>query len=339
MRRVSDASGEHRGRAGTRCNARQPGGCSSKLGYDWGESSGCRWRKPVLNHIRTRTGISSWNIGSDQGKRGLHACSSTRVARLQPTARHRFGRGLRRRAEPHVDRSVRPPRSPRLGPGRGVVAERAPEPEVGGGERVALAARPHRDVVGGPGPESGQRLELGDGVVEVAGAVQFEVAAGDGAGQLVDRRARARVSPTSVRSASASVAAAGKRCVRPSARDAPRRACRTARRVVRRAWSRPRPRPAGRAPRARSPRTGRCAPGTRMPRRARTSGRRVRSRASAASITVGSASRSKSRRTLASRCTRPSRSGRWTRRRSADRSGSSHTSMTPGAPPSSTTRR
>ena len=55
--------------------------------------------------------------------------------------------------------------------------------------------------------------------------------------------------------------------------------------------------------------------------------------------TFGSASRSNRRRTPATRCTSPSIAGRCTRRRSACSRGTSHTSITPGAPSMSATRR
>ena len=56
-------------------------------------------------------------------------------------------------------------------------------------------------------------------------------------------------------------------------------------------------------------------------------------------MTFGSASRSNRRRTPATRCTRPSIEGRCARRRSACSRGTSHTSITPGAPSMSAMRR
>ena len=56
-------------------------------------------------------------------------------------------------------------------------------------------------------------------------------------------------------------------------------------------------------------------------------------------MAFGSASRSNRRRTPATRCTRPSIDGRCARRRNACSRGTSHTSITPGAPSTSVMRR
>ena len=56
--------------AGTWCNAHQPGGCSSKLGYDWGEFE-LPPAKAGPQSYPSRTAISSCNIASDQAKRAF----------------------------------------------------------------------------------------------------------------------------------------------------------------------------------------------------------------------------------------------------------------------------
>src|SRR5438477_1207142 len=110
-----------------------------------------------------------------------------------------IGRGDR--TEPYLDRPVGPPRSPRLGPSGCIATQGAPESEVGRGERVALTAGPHCDVVRGPGPESGQGLERGEGVVKVSGPIQLEVTGCD--------RYRERVDGTSSRSGQPDVGEVG----------------------------------------------------------------------------------------------------------------------------------
>ena len=70
-------------------------------------------------------------------------------------------------------------------PGRGVA-----HPEVGRQEDVGVAERPHRDVVGGPRPDAGQRQQRGPGLGAVGAAVEPDVAAVERRGQT-DQRAAA----------------------------------------------------------------------------------------------------------------------------------------------------
>ena len=148
-------------------------------------------------------------------------------------------------------RSLRPARSSI--PSR-VAALRTPD--VGGQEHVGVTERPHRDVVGGPGPDAGQRQQARSDLLPVSAPVEAHVAVGRGPRRgRPERRPRERGIRQRRRGRAPATVAAEREQVGDRVRRRRGRAGRRARRPAgRRPCGPPRGSPAGRAPSAAPPR-------------------------------------------------------------------------------------
>src|SRR5262245_53608438 len=104
-----------------------------------GEAWGLLRAKAGTRIYPTGRRFSSWNIASDQGKRAGRLVNRRRARPASRPIRTLPDDG----SEPDVHRSVRTPRPPGFGVTCGIVSEHAPQPQIGGGERVPLAARAH----------------------------------------------------------------------------------------------------------------------------------------------------------------------------------------------------
>ena len=139
----------------SRCSPRQLGGCASRLRDDWagiglpGESRSSIVPDPGRDLKLEYRRLTRANAGSSRVTVLFYP-----VARLNPLGDRfagRFEPGRARRASPRTPATAATPRRAR--PGRRPSTRRSAE--VGRGERVALAARPHRDVLRGPRPNPG----------------------------------------------------------------------------------------------------------------------------------------------------------------------------------------
>ena len=158
---------------------------------------------------------------------------------------------------------------PRADRARAPVSER----EIRGREGVALAARPHRDVVGGPRPDAGQLAQGADRLVEAGAAIERQLAVAPSRPRSPGAPGPARaVSPTVDRSARPRPPRPRELVGEPERRDPADRCAELLARARRRGRSLARRIPAGRGSRARRARTGRARPARADPCRARTSG-------------------------------------------------------------------
>ena len=105
------------------------------------------------------------------------------------------------------------------GASAGIVAERAAQAQVRGRERVPLAARPHRDVLRGPGPKPGSACELARRCRRGRATRSSATVAGrDRAGERVDGPGSCPVSPSRRGRRRRASPRSGKRWVSPSGR-------------------------------------------------------------------------------------------------------------------------